>query len=235
MTSQYATRAEFVYAAMVHELHAGQFCAGQRIVETELARRLEVSVTPVREALRRLEADGILVRAPHSGARIRRWTATEAAAVYEARMALEGDVARLAALRAQSADIEKFRHLLDEQILAMARDERPIAQQYDTAIHLHLGTIARSEVMAMLLAKIWLIVPVLRTAVWIGNLDVSLDHMIPDHELLYHCIERRNPEAAQAVARQHVQEAWYRLARLYELHVESSKRSFSGGHGNVTD
>ena len=76
--------------------------------ETELADRLGVSRTPVREAIRQLEADGIVTHIPRQGAAIRTLDYAEVMELYEMRAVLEGTAARLAARAASEIEIEEL-------------------------------------------------------------------------------------------------------------------------------
>lgn len=210
--SSQGTLANIAYQAIVDAIHSGQCRANDRIVEKTWADQLDISVTPVREALRRLEADGVVVYGPHSGVRVRGWSWNQAKQLYEARASLESEIAALAAQRRQSDELISYRQCLDEQKLAFEEDDFTRGQRYDTLLHLALGRMARNEILEQFLTKLWLLVPILRSMVWReSDVQRNLGHMIPDHELLYLCLERRSPDAAAAVARDHVLEAWARL------------------------
>src|SRR5438876_287873 len=75
--------------AIVDAIGAGTVAPGQRLVETDLARRLAVSRVPVREALKMLEAQGILVAAPHRGARVVEFDELKIDRICQVRVALE--------------------------------------------------------------------------------------------------------------------------------------------------
>jgi len=75
--------------AIVDAIGAGTVAPGQRLVETDLARRLAVSRVPVREALKMLEAQGILVAAPHRGARVVEFDEMKIDRICQVRVALE--------------------------------------------------------------------------------------------------------------------------------------------------
>ncbi|MCL8209427.1 MAG: GntR family transcriptional regulator [Actinomycetia bacterium] len=206
-----------VYAVLVEWIRQGDWPAGRRVVETELSRRLGVSATPVREALRRLEADGVLVREPHSGMRVRTWTYEDAEALYEARQTLEGKVAELAAWRATPSELDHLASLMAAQERALDCNDRREAQRLDTDIHLAMGRYARSSVLEQLLDKVWLLVPVLRATIWERDDLTYLDHMIGDHELLLHCLRNRSPRAAREAAEHHVRRAWERIRKANRL------------------
>ena len=96
------------YARLLTELREGRLNPGDRLRETELADRLGMSRTPVREAIRQLEADGIVTHVPRQGATIRTLDYAEVRELYEMRAVLEGTAARLAARAASDIEIEEL-------------------------------------------------------------------------------------------------------------------------------
>jgi DNA-binding GntR family transcriptional regulator len=99
------------YAQLMDELRAGRLNPGDRLRETELAERLGVSRTPVREAIRQLEADGVVAHIPRQGASIRTLDYAEVMELYEMRAVLEGTAARLAARAASDIEIEELQDM----------------------------------------------------------------------------------------------------------------------------
>lgn len=96
------------YKRLMAELREGRLSPGERLRETELAERLGMSRTPVREAIRQLEADGIVSHVPRQGACIRSLDYAEVMELYEMRAVLEGTAARLAARVASDIEIEEL-------------------------------------------------------------------------------------------------------------------------------
>ncbi len=94
---------------------AGDFAAGARLGEAELAERLGVSRTPVREALSRLAAEGLVEIVPNRGARVSSWTVAELEGVFDLRAALEPRLTALAVPRVTAPDV----HSLDALATAM--------------------------------------------------------------------------------------------------------------------
>lgn len=93
---------------------------GNRLGEAELAARLGVSRTPIREALRRLSADGLVELEANRGARVSLWTADDLDEIYELRALLEGRAAGRAALRVTDRDITDLAVLCDQMEAAVA-------------------------------------------------------------------------------------------------------------------
>ena len=114
---------EVVYERLKEALLEGRLRPGDRLVESELAQRLQVSRTPVREALRRLEAEGMLESLPRKGLVVKDYSLEEIEEVYAIRESLEA----LAAVQAvRRATEEELRHLeaLMARIDLLERDPR---------------------------------------------------------------------------------------------------------------
>ncbi|MDC3350299.1 GntR family transcriptional regulator, partial [bacterium] len=94
--------------------------------EIEVAKRLDLSRTPVREALRKLESDGIVEHRPRLGAVIRTLTPSEVVELYEMRLVLERTAAQMAAKHANDAEIDLLNDLND-QIAALGDDTQQAA------------------------------------------------------------------------------------------------------------
>lgn len=101
-------QANGAYSRLMTELREGRLNPGDRLRETELAERLGMSRTPVREAIRQLEADGVVTHVPRQGACIRTLDYAEVMELYEMRCVLEGTAARLAARAASDIEIEEL-------------------------------------------------------------------------------------------------------------------------------
>jgi DNA-binding GntR family transcriptional regulator len=96
---------ELVYTVIRQGILDGTYEQGARLGEVELATSLEVSRTPVREALRRLLSDGLIESIPNHGSRVRRWDPTQLIEVFSVRALLEANSAALAAARVTDDDV----------------------------------------------------------------------------------------------------------------------------------
>lgn len=105
------SQGEIAYEALFAAIREGVFQPGDRLRETDVARRLSISRTPIREALRRLEADGIVEHRARIGAIIRSLSHTEVVELYEMRVVLERTAAELAAKHAAEAEIDTLEDL----------------------------------------------------------------------------------------------------------------------------
>ena len=107
-----------VREALEEQILTGALREGDQIVEYQVARHMGISQTPVREALRTLERDGLVVTQPHRGTFVRRVTRREAAERYTLGMELEAFAARLAMPHLTAGDYRHLEALVDEMAAA---------------------------------------------------------------------------------------------------------------------
>ena len=100
------SQGELAYHRLHAAIRAGQFRPGDRLREVDVASILTLSRTPVREALRKLESDGIVEHRPRLGAVIRTLSQPEVVELYEMRLVLERTAAQMAAKHASAAEID---------------------------------------------------------------------------------------------------------------------------------
>ena len=107
----------------------GVFRPGERMVERDVCERLDVSRPLLREALRQLEAEGLVELVPHRGPVVRRLTAEEATELYDLMAVVEGECARYCARRASAEDLALLRTRTLALVEALqARDTARIVQ-----------------------------------------------------------------------------------------------------------
>ena len=106
-----ARAADRAYQELRAAILCGQHAPGQRLGETELAEAMSISRTPIRDALRRLEVEGLVEVLPHRGARVTEWNRTDLEEIYDLRMMLEAFAAHRAASRVQVKDLDRMEEL----------------------------------------------------------------------------------------------------------------------------
>lgn len=101
------------YERLLKAIDAGELPPGSRLLESQLAERLGISRTPVREALRRLEAQGLVTHEPHRGVIVAELNYDQLGELYAVREVLEGTAARLAARHASPEEVEMLREMAE--------------------------------------------------------------------------------------------------------------------------
>jgi DNA-binding GntR family transcriptional regulator len=120
------SQGEVAYHRLHEAIRTGHFRPGDRLRETDVASQLDLSRTPVREALRKLESDGIVEHRPRIGAVIRTLSTPEVVELYEMRLVLERTAAEMAAKHASAAEIDVLIDL-NAQIEASGHDPQAAA------------------------------------------------------------------------------------------------------------
>lgn len=114
-----------LYPQLRSAIESGELAPGEWLVEAPLAQRYGVSRTPVREALRRLEQDGLVERGER-GLQVRSRSPEEILEIYEVRVMLEGFAARLAAVRRTELDLARLERAAE--IMEHLQSPEPVAQ-----------------------------------------------------------------------------------------------------------
>ncbi len=112
-----------VYAALKEMIANHRFQPGARLNVEKISKELEVSRTPVWEAVRRLQQEGLLENIPYRGVFMVEMTLERALELYQVREALEGLAARLAALYANEKILEKMEETLENQIKVIEKGD----------------------------------------------------------------------------------------------------------------
>lgn len=117
-----ATLVERVRTRIVNEIVSGRFRPGDRLREVEIAQLLGVSRTPIREAVRALEAEGLISIEPRQGFVIAKLTRVQISALFEYRETLEGLATEVAAAKVTDDDLARLAEILQEEDSADADD-----------------------------------------------------------------------------------------------------------------
>lgn len=120
----------------------GELARGRRMQQDMLAERFNTSITPVREALRLLEAEGLLVSEPHRGVRVAEANYDRVKTVYQLRRLVEPYAMRRAARRLSARDLDSAAEMLDAMEDAAARGHRQLLS--DTNRHFHFQFYSRA-------------------------------------------------------------------------------------------
>src|SRR5690606_24936012 len=130
-----SSRAELVYEALRDDIFNNRLRPGERVSEERIAQRLKVSRTPVREALKRLHAEGLVEITPHRGAVVRDPSGEELAELCTVREVLEGLAARLAARSISDVELYTLERLINEMDAAAREDRIDDLIQYNHQFH----------------------------------------------------------------------------------------------------
>lgn len=212
-----------VYQRIRGSLLRGTLNLGDRLSEREIADSLHVSRTPVREALRQLQRDGLVRNDPQRGTFVRTFTAEEAAEVYDLRALFESYAARRVAAGATDADFELLRHAAEAGRAAIDSRQLVEAMRRNDAFHATLVRLARHNLLQTEWQRVWSAVVLLRACGWRHNAWRAVQ-AVPEHQAIYETLRNRDADRAAAMIDRHVRRAW--------AEVEGFLRSASRSDGD---
>jgi DNA-binding GntR family transcriptional regulator len=163
--------ADQVYAVLRDRIAAGQIARGDRIHQEDLASELGISRTPVREALRRLAAEGLVDLKANRGARVSSSDAEDVRLSYETRLVVEPGAARFAAARRPPGPLREMRAAIAREVKAGSSAARLFEANRD--FHLALVAAAGNEWLTRFMEQIW-----------IGRIGAQLYEEHPDSTIL---------------------------------------------------
>jgi DNA-binding GntR family transcriptional regulator len=202
-SAQPASRlADQVYRRLRDEILMGRLRPRDHLVEVDLAARLNVSRTPVRESLHRLAADGLIV------SHRRRWvvyehTLDEIKDIFEVRMALEGYSARLACQRATDEQVAALLAFFDARPQPFERAAAGCFVDFNTELHRMITAAANNAYFQRLADsnRFYSFNNQLATLYDAGDVDESNRQ----HEQILAGIAHRDPDLAERQSRRHVE------------------------------
>lgn len=188
---------------------SGEYAPGDRINEKELTLRFGTSRGPIREALRSLEASGLIEQIPNRGVFVRRLSPEQAAQIYDVRAFLFALAGRLLALRASEAEIAALRGFVAAMDEAIAADETDRYLRANFALHEFIVAHAANPVLAgqylSLIRQLQLYRA--RNLMLVGSMQESNR----EHHAMVDAIAAHDADRAQAAHMAHVMAAKQRL------------------------
>lgn len=228
VASQQMHLSQRAYATLRSMAMTYGFQPGQRLNEGELARELDVSRTPLREAMHRLTSEGLLVLVRGRGFYARPLDVKEVFDLYEARRALEMATSRLACERADDSWLAAIDAYLEASV--KAQESAPVGQllQFDEGFHERIAEITGNAELLRMLRNINARIHFFR---WV-DMQGRRDKTQSEHRALVDAIRERDAERAANVMRIHITR---RQDQIVEVVREGYARLFMGDGPKVAD
>jgi DNA-binding GntR family transcriptional regulator len=198
---RHPTMAEAALAELQDSILSGELPPGAPLRLEELADRLGMSISPVREAVRRLENLGLAVHVPHRGARVSELAVDDLRDTYEVRLVLEPVAVRRAATRFTDADRARAHSHLADYADARERDDPTAARAAHTAFHFALYAASGSAWLLRLIRPAWENCERYRA---ISLRSRSIADVERQHELILDACARHEPDRAAAELTRHL-------------------------------
>lgn len=179
---------------------SGDLAPGRRVRQQEVADRLGISATPVREAILQLETEGYLESIAHVGVRVAKLADDHRDEVAELRKLLEGALAQAAAERITDEQIALLNQLHRSFEEAVGRFDAREARRLNYQLHRFIWQIAARDVTRQIVQGLWARVPWHR----LDDVEVRGRQSVTEHEHLVAALSERDPEGARRAAEQHI-------------------------------
>lgn len=205
---------EIVFESLREAIINGILKPGERLMELQIAEQMGVSRTPVREAIRKLELEGFVVMVPRKGAYVSSISVKDIVDIFEVRAALESLAAGLAAERITEEELDELERALFEISDAGSRGSIDMIAAKDAGFHEILFQSSRNKRLVTMITHLHENIQRFRTT----SLSVPgrTKHAVEEHKNIVDAIGERNVELAQALAREHVENAEQNFLRVLQ-------------------
>lgn len=205
------TAAEQAYQLLRAGIVGGKYQFGERLGEVETSQALGISRTPLREALRRLRAEGLVEIIPRFGAQVASWTSRDVEEIYELRIRLEPYGAFRAATRIGAEQLGELAQMCRAEREAIAASDFEAIRHLNAEFHKLVMQASGSTRLVDITTPLISVQAMLRTFrhYEVGQMSAHLH----DHQALVEVLTAGKPEWAEALMRSHLMGAMGRLMR----------------------
>lgn len=198
----------------------GEIAQGSKLSETKLAKELDVSRGPLREAIRNLEGMNLIRHKPQQGARVVTLNMDLILQIYDTREALESKAAALAAINMSSQEIDQLHRLIDAQSKHMRENSGafiPAESDYD--FHETIVRGCKNKVIERaLLHELYNLIKMFRYQNEFAQ--TSTTNSLVEHRQIVYAIEQRDAVLAEVTTRRHIARARERIKRRMLANIE---------------
>lgn len=200
--NEYLPLRDVVFNTLRQAILRGELKPGERLMEIQLANKLGVSRTPIREAIRKLELEGLVLMIPRRGAEVAEITEKSLRDVLEVRKALEELSVELACDRITEDDIEKLKEAAKEFETALKDEDVTEFAEADVRFHDIIYLATDNQRLIQLLYN--LREQMYRYRVEYLKQKEMHEILLAEHDKIVECIEKRDKEAAKEAIGTHI-------------------------------
>ena len=214
---EYLPLRDVVFQTLRKAILRGELKPGERLMEIALAHKLGVSRTPVREAIRMLEQEGLVIMIPRKGAQVAQITMKDLNDVLEVRMGLEELAMQFACKRITPEQVAELRRALLEIERLLATDDVTALAQADVDFHDIIYRATDNRRLNQIINNV-------REQMYRYRVEYLKDSrirgtLLQEHREIYQAVAARDTEKARAYIRQHIMNQQQSIARSIKDHV----------------
>lgn len=208
---------EQTYKALRESILNGDLAAGDRLIETQIAEQLQVSRTPIREAIRQLQREDLITADELGWLRVTSVSPTEAMHLYDCRIVLETLAVTSACQNATDSQLKKLKSLVAQVEKLFKQQDNPSSSQLlelDYQFHRTIAQYSGNNYLVFLLDQIFAKMALLRVQTMHHNPRVL--EIRTEHQLLMEAIASRNIEVATQAIQSHLMASKFRVVQELE-------------------
>ena len=194
---------ELVFDALREAILSGTLKPGDRLMEVQLAEEMGVSRTPVREAIRKLELEGLVVMVPRKGAYVSGLSLKDAADLFEIRQSLEGLAASLAAERITDEEIKMLEDSFKQLVEATKSQVVEDIMKKDADFHQVLFNATRNDRLTQIISNLKEQIDRFRLKSFSN--PSRMKSILKEHKNILDAIKDRDTDRAEKLAKQHIE------------------------------
>ncbi|MFZ5436989.1 MAG: GntR family transcriptional regulator [Bacillota bacterium] len=195
------TRADAVYRALKEAILLGTFAPGTEVTQEEIAKQMGVSRMPIRDAIRRLERDGLVRLSAYRSAVVVGVSLDDFKEVYFMRALLEGAATELACPRLQEKDHEELRRAIEQMDQVVGTGDEDAIVEANSRFHYIVYDAAGSPRLKKAITELWDLFPQTIVSTVSGRAVES----VTEHTELLAALKSRDSELAGRLMRQHIE------------------------------
>jgi DNA-binding GntR family transcriptional regulator len=210
----------YVFENLKQAIVRGDFSPGNRLVESRIAEAMGISRTPVREAIHKLEREGLIKKLPQGGFYVLNLTREEIEETFGIRSVLESYAARLAAINHQKEELEPVEEKIGEFQYFLNRGEMGTLLKINTEFHNLLYAMSRSPKLIKMINDLQ--DQIYRFRKIILNIETMAKTSNDDHRQMLSAMKTRDADRVETLVRQHI----LRGQRIVLKELENGAREF---------
>ena len=200
--NDYKPLREVIFNTLREAIIVGELKPGERLMEVQLAEKMGVSRTPVREAIRKLELEGLVNMLPRKGAHVANLSVKDIMDVLEVRASLDGLASALAASRITEEELKELKHVQTQFANYVEKDNLQGSIKKDVEFHDIIYRASRNDKLMQITSN--LREQVQRFRVIYLKDYVSPREIIKEHAEIIEAISGKNTDIARMVAQKHI-------------------------------
>lgn len=221
MQPVHKTKAELAVEAIREAILRGELRPGERITLAQLSDWLGMSVTPIREAIRILEAEGLVSNEPHRGVNVNDLSLSDVDELYMLRAMMESLATKLAVPHLGEAEIGTLEALHATMQDAVARRDDALLTRANADWHFHLYAASRTRYLVKSIVRLWM--PFHWSGLWRAN---RREASLREHEAVMDAIRAGDADRAARLMHEHITEV--HLSIMGYLQADAAKAAARG-------